>query len=372
MDEPGVRAMLDKLAAGDPPPSRVSVEQARRRGRARLRWRRAGLAGAPVLAAATVTAIVMMMSAGAASIGVPAAGASRPATASPPASVSASPAPLSAAPRDFDPLARYVYWGWLPAGQQLVSGQTSRSEMYLTAGPKPGSAAWALTVYAGGRCHRGGHTLTCANGGIQLSERLSPGPLVNGRRAFWGRGYLAWQYARGGWAWLEPAIVHQHRDRADAPRVASTVRFGTATAPSLWWAAQLTSLPGRWQVDSTEFTPQSGKALARQFYLTVAGHRADAPGLTVDPAAGNSSCSRYPDGQSVREVISGYHVTINHIRPVRGDPPTQQVCAAHADGLSVFISEYDARPLVGVVSLFRHHLRLLGTDPANWVTAPVG
>jgi hypothetical protein len=47
------------------------------------------------------------------------------------------------------------------------------------------------------------------------------------------------------------------------------------------------------------------------------------------------------------------------------------VCAAHADGLSVDIEEFGPHPSIGVASLFRH-LRLLGANPANWTSNPIG
>ncbi|HEY1642233.1 MAG TPA: hypothetical protein VGG35_16190 [Streptosporangiaceae bacterium] len=366
MDEPGVRAVLAEMAAGDAPRSRVSIELARRRGRARLRWRRAGLAATPVLAAGAVAAIVVTMSAGGSTLGVPAAGASGTASAAP------SPAPLPAAPRQFDPLVPYVSWGWLPPGQALVSGQTSPQHMYLTAGPKPGRASWSLDLYSGGQCHLRRSILSCVNGGSELSEPLQPGPVVDGRRAYWARGYLAWKYARSGWAWLMPASHHKVPDRADAVRVAGALRLGPAAGLSLTWAAQLTRLPAGWQVGSTYFVPASGKLLVKQFDLAVPGHQASAPNLTVAPAAARSSCYFYPGRQSARRVINGDRVTVNHLFAVRGNPPIQQLCAARADQLFVFVSEAGTRPALSAVALFRDHLRLLGPDPANWAASPVG
>jgi hypothetical protein len=96
------------------------------------------------------------------------------------------------------------------------------------------------------------------------------------------------------------------------------------------------------------------------------------PAFTTDPATPRSSCPFYPGGQSVREVIGGYRVIVNHIAAQRGNPALQQICAADADGLFVFISENGQHPAVGVVSLFTRHLRLLGTKPANWTAVPIG
>jgi hypothetical protein len=37
--------------------------------------------------------------------------------------------------------------------------------------------------------------------------------------------------------------------------------------------------------------------------------------------------------------------------------------------LAVYIAEYGAHP-IGVTSLFKDHLRLLGGDPAHWTRRP--
>jgi hypothetical protein len=382
MDEPGVRAMLDKLAGEEPPSSGVSIEQARRQGRRRLRWRRASLAGAPVLAAAAVTIIVVTATAasGPASSVLP-SGAGTASTAPPqsasPSPSSSVPAPPTAAPRRFNPAVPYVSWGWLPRGQSLVTGTADQAGSYLTAGPRSHVGRWSLATYAAGECRLTGSLLNCALSGSGMRENIRPGPLVSGRPAFWTAhdDDLVWQYARGGWAWLEPPPVRKAPDPSKAirvaVRVAEGIRLGPSAGLSLAYAAQLTNLPGHWRLASTGFKPVSGRLLTG-FSMIVRGHRQDAPQFNVTPAGKRSSCYFYPAGESVRKVINGYPVTINHIPPTRGGRPIQQICAADADGLFVFISEYDAHPLVGVASLFRDHLRLLGPDSANWAASPLG
>ena len=59
MIESQIRALFAQIADGEPVPSRVDVELARRRGRARLRWRRACVAGGSVVAAAAVAALAV-------------------------------------------------------------------------------------------------------------------------------------------------------------------------------------------------------------------------------------------------------------------------------------------------------------------------
>src|SRR5260370_1344544 len=132
MLESQVRGVLEQRAGGEPPPSRVDIGLARSRGRGLLRWRRAGLAGAPLLAAAAVAGVIVAAGAvGGAPRGAggPAAGGSH-----------------GGATGRFNPLVRYASFGWLPPGQSVWSGGTGRTPMYLNAGPKPGIADWPLTV----------------------------------------------------------------------------------------------------------------------------------------------------------------------------------------------------------------------------------
>jgi hypothetical protein len=42
-----------------------------------------------------------------------------------------------------------------------------------------------------------------------------------------------------------------------------------------------------------------------------------------------------------------------------------------AGGLSVTIYEFGNHPTLDVVTVFAHHLQLLGTSPARWATQPI-
>jgi hypothetical protein len=63
-------------------------------------------------------------------------------------------------------------------------------------------------------------------------------------------------------------------------------------------------------------------------------------------------------------------VVVTH--QVRGNLPTQSLCAAHASGLALYIGEFGAHPPISLATLFKDHLRLLGANPANWTSEPTG
>jgi hypothetical protein len=360
MVEPQVRALFAEQASSEPPPSQVSIELARSQGRRRLRRRRAGLAGAPVLAVAVIAAVVLTVR--------PAPGApARAGTASPAASASrasGAPAPATAAPWRFPPLLPYASFGWLPAGQSLTAGSTGPTEEYFFARP------WSLDVYSASHpCQLTAGQLACVDGTAGLmAPIIGRAPAVHGHRAFWisDHTYLVWRYARGSWAWLGLPPDKSAQEQRVAVKVASHIRFGAATSPVIAFPAQLIRVPARWRIDGVHFLPDAGRLRASSFSVTDGSISFD-----TDPATSRSSCYFYPDGQSVREVIGGYRVIVNHIAAARGNPPLQQLCAAHADGLRVFISESGRHPAIGVVSLFTRHLRLLGAQPANWSTIPI-
>lgn len=366
MDEERARALLELAADTDAPPSRVDIGLARSHGHARLRWRLASLVSAPVL---LVVAVILAAV-------VPFGGSGH--------AVSYRTGPLAAGrvtpPRQFNPLIPYVAFGWLPSGESLDGGQLGSATAYLTAGP---SNAWALTVYAAGHCDRTSQQLlrklrqhrqpelncgaTSSSG--WAADVISVAPSVDGHLAFWTtkRGSLVWEYARGSWA-----VLVGPRGRAairDAVKVADHIRYAVATRPSIEFPVQLTGLPATWRIAATYFVADTGVLRASQYSLAGTGQ--SAPNFTSDPATRRSSCYFYP-GESVRRTIHGYRVTVNYLKAVRGNPPVQQVCAADADGLAIFISTYGSHAAPNAITIFAHHLRVLGTNPANWTTKPLG
>ena len=135
---------------------------------------------------------------------------------------------------------------------------------------------------------------------------------------------------------------------------------------------QLVGMPTGWALAYVHFAADAGVLRASEYQLTGTGPGADSPMLTTDPATAGSSCYYYPDGQSARRTINGYQVTVNHIPASDGRAPVQQVCAPNADGLMVFVSTYGSHAAPDAVSIFGRHMRILGTNPADWTTKPLG
>jgi hypothetical protein len=377
--------LFHRIADGEAGTSRVDTALALRRGRVRLRWRRFGLAAAPVAAAAAAVIVALAV----------AAGPVRPG-AGPPA---AGPA----APRQFNPLVPYLSFGWLPAGSSLVAGGVRPEMAYLTAGPTADSPrTWNLAVYAAGQCH-----LTGSDAGLKCSTEALAGstvritgraPAVRGHRAFWAGPALVWQYARGGWAELSlpyPYYIPKlstpaglAKARRQAVKIADNVRYGAPTPP-LKFSVQLTHLPATWRVSSVYYLPDAGVLRVSRFALGTGTPNLGADGgleyqtnlpyfSTLDPTTFHKfSCyvaRRSSDERSAVKTINGYRVVLTHqaIREVLGTSHRQDLCSARANGLSLYISEFGAHPPLGLARLFRDHVRLLGANPASWTTKPIG
>jgi hypothetical protein len=93
------------------------------------------------------------------------------------------------------------------------------------------------------------------------------------------------------------------------------------------------------------------------------------PVLDVAKTGYGGTCSFTP-GQSSRDVIGGYTVTITR-GPAGRESAFQELCAADADGLTIDIFVSGNQPAIDVTQVFAH-LRLLGPDLAHWATMPVG
>jgi len=365
MIESKVRALFAEIADGEPVPSRVDIPLARRRGRARLRWRRACVAGGSVLAATAVA--VLAVGVGPVRFG--------------PGPVAAGPA----APRQFSPLVPYVSFGWLPAGESLDQGGIRPTESYLAAGLN--GPDWTLDVYARGQCHLTGSASGLHCPGSSTLPIRQRAPDVAGHRAFWFSPGIAWQYARGGWALLGipaanlSAVLHSKQGLAgQALKIARHVRYGVPTP--LVFPARFSGLPSQWQVHNISYyVPDGGLLRADEYMLTTGSSRfhphvgdlgvwTDAPYIIVHPAPPGGTCTPHdPSSQNTSETINGYRVVLKQMQI--GGLPVQELCDAHAGGLWFDIQIFGAHPSIDVVSLFRDHMRLLGSNPANWTSHPL-
>jgi hypothetical protein len=370
MTESQVRSLFNHIAEDGADTSGVDTQLALRRGRKRLRWRRARLAGTPMVAAAVVAVVALAVAASLGRTGgQAAAGGGGP-----------------AAPRAFSPLIPGVAFGWLPAGQSFGSGGVRPQESYLDAGPG-GASGWSLGVYARGQCRLTGSAsrLNCPGSALRISKRA---PGVAGHLAFWTGPApgIAWQYARGGWAQmtiptasLSDALRGKAHLAATALKIARHVRLGLRTP--LAFAARFPGLPRQWQVHNISFYVPAGLLRADQYMLASARSRfhgtgglhvwTDAPYIIVKPTPRGATCSPHdPHSQTTSEIINGYHVVLKryHI----GGLPVQELCATHARGLYTDIRIFGAHPSTDPASLFKNHMQLLGTNPANWTTNPLG
>jgi hypothetical protein len=396
MLEAKIRDLFEELATSDQPPAKVSIAAATQRGRSLLRWRRVRIAGTPVLAASAVMAVALT---GALPIGTSVQPSQLPAPglASAPDHQSAGagravPANRAApAPAQFSPLKPYASFGWLPAGESATSGGTGRIQQLLNASAGR-HLTWQLSVYAAGDCGLTRHSkaLVChlgSAGGLN-APLAGRAPAVNGRPTFWlssspsatpvnmRHQSVVWQYAPGGWAQLSNAT--DTPNPASTPiRVASGVVFGGA-GQQIEFAAQLTRVPANWHVSSVSFGWTNGVMRATGYSVTKGSLRigagdgvveTDLPSITTDLRPG--SCYFYPGGQSVHRVINGYRAVVNTIPAQRGGSLTRQVCVPNANGLLIFVSVIGPHPAIDPVTLFQH-MKVLGTNPADWTMLPIG
>jgi hypothetical protein len=246
---------------------------------------------------------------------------------------------------------------------------------------------WALGVYARGQCHLTGSAsvLNCPGSKLPIRQRA---PDVAGHRAFWGSPFLVWQYARGGWAVISipapnlSAVLHSKQGLAgQALKIARGVRYGVP--PRLVFLSRFSGLPSQWQVHNISYyVPDGGLLRADQYMLTTGSSRfhprvgdtgiwTDAAYIIVNPALRKSTCTPHdPSSKNTSEIINGYRVVLKRFHI--GGLPVQELCGAHAGGLAFDIQVFGAHPSIDVATLFKDHMRLLGTNPANWTTNPIG
>ncbi len=367
MDEAGARALLDRVSAAPAPPSAVDIGLARRRGLRRLRKRRWGTALAPVLAAAAVAAIVLGTGALAGGTGNRDHGRPRP----------VSPV---APPHRFNPLRPYATFGWLPLGVPHTADATQSlptEQIMLTGSLRTGE--YQLTAWAPGTCDRDPAQLAMAlkrhrhpqlncmqtPSSGSLVQVVSQAPPVRGRPAFWMRGrLLAWEYVPHVWMTLQVYRLGTPVPAAILLHVATSVRYGDPNASGPRFPYQLTGIPASWQVNSVHWKAED--LLGKDLSAGLIGE------LLVTP--GKGKCWLAPGSQPI--TLNGVKAVLTVFRQP-GVRNYQALCVPESNGLSVQFLLFRAHgehgyPLGGAAQLFLHHLRLLGPDPVNWTTRPLG
>ena len=400
MVENDLRVLFGLEADGEQPPTRISIPAAGRRARARQRRRQLVAIASPVLTAAAVIGVV----ASGALVGAdhdagpvpPGSGG----TAAPTPSLTQASPPVATGSL-LNPLQIPLTFGWLPAGQHIRNIGTGRAGMFINAG-----SGWSLGVYALGPCQsrpipkKIGHAeLSCTGGIMGTGEPMpivSSAPDIQGHRAYWLGApgpYLAWQYAPGRWAALQyptkapahngaglPSLSHsaELEKSALAVKVADHTIVGPTATP-IRFPAQLTGVPASWQVSSTDLIPRAGTLAADRYQITSGpvvlvpdspGMPDNTPQISIVPArphTANNTCSFFGGRRPVHQVIGGYRVQTVSIPRQH----LQELCAADADGLFVYIYLAGSHPALSASRIFAH-LHLLGTDPANWTSKPIG
>jgi len=388
MDEMGARALLERLSVTEPPPSRVDIAQARQRGARRLRRRRWAAGVAPLLAAAVVAAVI----AGTGAL-------SRVAGSGGGGTGPVSPDRVVVPRHPFSPLAPYAAFGWLPKGDpRTPSSPTSTLiQLQLTAG-SAAKGQFMLTVWAPTTCNLGaakaraalreGHhpTLNCEDTSSGWAAELGrPAPAVAGRPGFWYDGqYLAWEYAPHAWATLAGYRRGAAIPGATIVKVAAHVKYSVTAKPSVKFPFQLTGLPASWRVTSTAWrTTTDGLVSVPSDEMGGAaavgpadGRRAGTiPQIAITP--GKSKCHFFQGSSTSRRVtLNGVTAVVTHFTG-SGVRPYQGLCVPETHGLHVSFLELPEPGRAGfafggVTGLFLHHLHLLGADPADWTTHPLG
>jgi hypothetical protein len=395
MLETDIRDLFDRLAAEQPPPPHISMPAARRTARRRLAWRRTGTLGAPLLAVAAVISVAVASA-------IPGGGLG----------VGQGPVASPVAPKYFNPLRPFASIRWLPAGFGPLEATTSRVGIGYVSVGRAGSVSFSAS--SSGRCRLDGHDLRCGTApgvtpalfplgsqagvvdghpaylvtlhvGATPSPEQSPltlrspepttspqpsGSSVQSAAARAVSGTLTWQYARGGWAMLY-VMAPGNAFLRTVLRIARSIRFGPAVASYIRFPYQLTRAPADWHVTSVQAVSQHD-VLSAQFYDVTAGQSDDQwvspPPRNVVAIVGDetpTACGHSAGSRTVR--INGYAVVLTPPRPMWMVP---QLCGGDIDGVGLTI--YTAsRPAISAASLFAHHFRILGPDPANWTTVPI-
>jgi hypothetical protein len=199
---------------------------------------------------------------------------------------------------------------------------------------------------------------------MRITSRASK---VGGKPAYWGYGpqypggplnipeslaphLLAYEYA-GSWATLGAP-------RSGLLKVARNIRMVQA---KIRYSVHLAGVPASWRIVDSSYWPSPAGPASNSF--SVRASATSQVDLDMGPV-GVLPC------QGQRLVVAGIHVLVSRDYPPAPNPVTRTLCAPSDHRTGVRINE-TGRAGIGVVPLFRSHLRLLGLDPARWTTKPL-
>jgi hypothetical protein len=219
--------------------------------------------------------------------------------------------------------------------------------------------------------------LRCDWGPLPLPNPIvRAGHLADGDPAYWMLNTtgqptgLAWQYARDGWAVAE----WSGRKPAQLTKVAAHVRFGSNLR--LAFPFRLTGIPASLKVSAAGDQLMQGKLAGYELYLEPSQ---GSQGMTVmvEPSYANACSNIGGTTQSVSfHGAAGVLRNSNEQIAASAGAPTrtehiQDACFASLHGMFVYVSVSRPDPLGGALGLLRH-VHVLGPDPANWTTQPLG
>lgn len=321
------------------------------------------------------------------------------------------------APASFDPLAIWATFGWLPPGFSVVAPpdpeMTNQSSMDAMG---PNGQAISLMVFAAHQCALTGPFWSPPKGGSQPGQPSAPvsagasqsqqtslspkrypaglrcnwgpapwlpqpvvraGHLTGGEPAYWmigGNGQpvgLAWQYATGGWATIGMSTGARP---AELRRVAANVRYRSNLR--LPFPFRLVGTPASWKLGGAGVQETQGKLTGYALYM---GPSQDPEGMSVlvEPSFPHACSFTAGQIQSVSfDGARGVLVTTNLSGPAgpggqSGSEHQQDVCFPSLHGMQVWVSVSLPDRVGGAMGLL-HHVQVLGPDPANWTTKPLG
>jgi hypothetical protein len=355
MLETEIRDLFQRQVASELPVARVSIAEAHRAARRRLRLRRAAAAVSPLIAAVAVLAI--------AASGSALTGAGR---------APAGPGGQPAAPRQFSSTRSYVRLTWLPGRSAVTQYRLSSASDGLDISS---SIVWDFGAMAAGQCQLRHRTLSCpVIRGLPLRRVAG---LVGGRPMYLSVlginvRILSWEYAPG--AWAQMAGTSGASAVRAALRIARGARFGPAVAAPARFPYRLVGVPAGWSLSGLSISPGYHDLIQTATFSAPASSRLSAPVITAAPAGTMASCKRLIASPAVGEyqvryqTIRGYRVLLSFGPAGQGSPRQHSLCVPDADGT---LLELQGGPNSSMVPVFEH-LRLLGANPARWTTRPLG